>query len=388
MRVLVIPQDYPSINEPTAGKFVACQVRALAERGHDVAVLRIVPWAPPVGSSGWARYRAVKACDIVESVEVRALRALVLPRMIGLSAVAAQVSGRIRAEIARHRAQIVHVHGLLPTARCALNLDVPTVVTAHGTDAYQTPWRRDDLRRDAQRAIQSATATVAVSGFVASRLYALGARDPRVIWNGADADVFAPANREAARDALALSHERKVIVYAGRLHRDKGIFELAAALDRLRENSPLLYVAGDGPDRAEFERRLRAGRIEVRFVGLLAQRDLAVAFAAADVITLPSHREGLPAVVCEAMLAGRAVVATPVGGIPEILRDGETGRLIPVNDIEALAAALGDVLGNAWLRDALGRAAAQFAATHLTWSRNALLNSALYEEIARQRRSA
>jgi glycosyltransferase involved in cell wall biosynthesis len=129
------------------------------------------------------------------------------------------------------------------------------------------------------------------------------------------------------------------------------------------------------------EPALRTSGVEARFLGVVPHQTVAQVFGAADVVTLPSFGEGLPSVVCEAMLAGRAVVATPVGGIPEIVRDDVSGRLVPVGDCRALGDALRDLALDRAKRERYGAAAAAFAERHLTWHANALGYHGVYEKV-------
>ena len=113
---------------------------------------------------------------------------------------------------------------------------------------------------------------------------------------------------------------------------------------------------------------------------MVPHRDVAQLFAAADVVVLPSYEEGLPAVICEAMMVGRAVIATPVGGIPEIVRNQDTGLLVTVGDDAALAVALRQVIENRVLQIRLEQNARAFAVQNLTWAVNAESYRAIYEE--------
>jgi len=305
---------------------------------------------------------------------------LMPPRRMGLSWVAARLAGTIRAEVERFGADVVHAHTLVPTAALTANTGAPTVVTAHGSDAYAAPKQRADLRRAAKSAVDAATIVTAVSGFIAHAVTELGGRDVRVVWNGADEATFRPQDRSAARMQLSIAAQRAVIVFAGNLQPQKGLAELVHACASLRHMGPLVVIAGSGPYEKQLRTGLSTARVEARLVGTIAQAELARYFAAADVVALPSYNEGLPSVVCEAMLAGRAIVATPVGGIPEIVTDGERGVLVAKGDSAALARALEEILTDADLRDRLGDAAALFAKRYLTWDVNARQYADVFEQ--------
>jgi teichuronic acid biosynthesis glycosyltransferase TuaC len=379
MRVLVVPRDFPSVDEPQAGIFVLRQIQALQGLGHTVSVLRFVPKAPPF-SPKWRAYRSVPEKYTLEGVAVHTLRVIVPPQMLGLGLVRAQAAPALRDEIRAFAPDILHVHCVLPTAALARGAGVPMVLTAHGSDAYVEPWRRRDLRAEARAALAHATIVVAVSGFVKHAVAALGRPDAAIVFNGADESVFSPKARALARATLSIDPRRRVVAYAGNLLKAKGIYDLADALGGLNGLHALALFAGDGPEAAGLRQRLDSRGVEYRLLGRISQPELSTLLAAADVFAFPSHAEGLPGAVCEAMLSGRTVVASEVGGIPEIVKDGETGLLVPKEDPVALARAIGHVLHDDAQRGQLERNAHAFALRHLTWRVNAAAYDTLYRE--------
>lgn len=384
MRILVVPKDFPSPAQPGAGVFVLSQIHALRRLGHEVHVVRFVPHAPPVGAK-WNVYRSIPDRYEYEGVPVKTVRAFYPPRMIGMEYLALQVGSALRREARRTGAQIVHAHCVIPEGNVAVHQALPTVVTAHGSDAYSWSWRRPGLTRAAREAISRASHVVAVSDFIRRQVLRLADRDVSVIYNGADETIFAPQDRHAARSELGIDKDRRVIAFAGRLHEAKGLRELIGATAQLHELRPLLLMAGEGPERERAQQTAAQAGVDVRFMGLLAPPALARVFAACDVMTLPSYNEGLPVVVCEAMLSGRAVVATPVGGVPEIVREGETGLLVPVRNAGALSESLRAVIANDALRDRMERSAVAFAREHLTWRLNAEAHDRIYRELVETR---
>lgn len=153
-----------------------------------------------------------------------------------------------------------------------------------------------------------------------------------------------PANAQALRLKLGISTEDSVLLAVGRLSKEKAHVDLLAAFAHLREiNRELrckLVIVGDGPERATLEAAARSRSIqqEVIFMGQVA--DVQPFYAAADVFVLPSHSEGSPNVLLEAMAANLPIVATAVGGVPEIVEDNESALLVPANDAQAMAAAI------------------------------------------------
>jgi len=160
------------------------------------------------------------------------------------------------------------------------------------------------------------------------------------------------------------------MLYAGRLAPEKGIDVLLAALKQVVADGQAaeLDVVGDGPQAAEL--RLQAGRVagaQIRFHGWLSEgSDLDQLFDDADLFVHPSRQEGIPKVLLKAMAHGLPVVTTNIGGIPDIVVDGEQGLLVPADDPVRLAEALERVLNDAGLRHRLGEAGRTYAAAHTT----------------------
>jgi teichuronic acid biosynthesis glycosyltransferase TuaC len=164
------------------------------------------------------------------------------------------------------------------------------------------------------------------------------------VMNGVDATLFAPRDRAGARRelGLALPEGARVVLYVGNLKEDKGVLDLAEAFDRIApaERDVHLVIVGGGAARAKLE--LLAARWPGRVVltGARPLREVATWLGACDVLTLPSWAEGTPNVVLEALASGRRVVATRVGGLPDLVTDPRLGELVPARDVSSLAAAL------------------------------------------------
>jgi len=386
MRVLVIANNFPSPDRPYNGVFNLRQMRALRELGHQMAVVRFVPWAPPIGGR-WQRYRIVPRAYHVEGIPVRTLRGLMGRRCWGLGTVRYQLQSKVAAEIAAFRPEVIHVHGLLPSGVLALDSTIPYVLTAHGSDTYALPWTRYGLERLARNVTGNATVVTAVSEFVASHVRRLGATHVRVIYNGADPAVFRSLERRQARIRLNLPPDAPIVAFVGHLVREKGVHDLVDALAQLQDLRPYALFAGSGSLSAALEERCMRDGINATFYGLLDQGRLADIYAAADVFALPSYREGLPTVICEAMNVGRAVVATRVGGIPEIVRHGINGFIVEPGDVTQLAVYLRTILADAPLRDRFESAARAFAQANLTWQGNAREYDAIYRDLVEKRTS-
>ena len=205
----------------------------------------------------------------------------------------------------------------------------------------------------------SADRVIAVSDFVARRQREVGmipAQRITRVWNSVSIPARADRTREA-RTALGLDESARVIACTCRATPEKGVDRLFRAFDRLPTDSLLVY-AGDGPAFASLQalRDTLPARERIHLLGYRADRELLL--DAADVCVVPSMwDEAFGLAALEAMVRGKPVVATTVGGIPELIRHGVTGFLVPPGDVEQLAAAIGALLDDPAVAARIGAAA-------------------------------
>jgi glycosyltransferase involved in cell wall biosynthesis len=230
-------------------------------------------------------------------------------------------------------------------------LAVPVVAVSIGSDINRIG---DPLSAMHTRTVlREADFLVTVSGDLRNKAVAMGAsaEKTRAIINGCDLSVFHVRDRFEARRKLGIDPAAEAVVYIGRMDVKKGLRELveAAAMLHPKRAKLQVYLIGEGPDRALIESAIQANNAAGTIHALpgCAFEDVAVWMAAADLVTLPSYMEGCPNVVLESLASGRPVVATNVGGIPEILSN-ECGRLVPPHAPGALAEALASVLDKSW----------------------------------------
>ncbi|HXK11870.1 MAG TPA: glycosyltransferase [Vicinamibacteria bacterium] len=184
----------------------------------------------------------------------------------------------------------------------------------------------------------------------------------RLIWNGAPLDEFAPVSRERAarvRRELGLGPDAVVVGTIGRLNAQKGHRFLVEAAARLLPRRPgtRVLIVGDGDLSGELRGRAAALGLADAVVFAGHRTDVPDLLGALDVFCISSLYEGTPLALFEAMASGKAVVSTSVDGCREVLEDGRTGLLVPPADAAALADGLDRVIGDAGLRESLGRQA-------------------------------
>jgi glycosyltransferase involved in cell wall biosynthesis len=246
---------------------------------------------------------------------------------------------------------------LYPEGYAALKLGkalaVPVVAMSIGSDINRIGDPISYLHT--RTVLREADYLVTVSGDLRLKAVAMGAPEEktRAVVNGCDLSVFHVRDRLEARRKLGIDPASQVVLYIGRMDVKKGLRELVEAAAALRPKRANLhvYLIGEGPDRPIIQSDLQANDAAGYIHALpgCAFDEVAVWMAAADLVTLPSYMEGCPNVVLEALACGRPVVASNVGGIPEILSD-ECGRLVPPRDSGALAQALASVLDRNWDR--------------------------------------
>jgi glycosyltransferase involved in cell wall biosynthesis len=318
MRVAVLTTSYPRYPGDSAGRFVADAVEHVRRRGVDVEV---------VGPEEFRGYGLTYGHGVLGNLRRRPWLALFVPALLSSFVRAAR----------RVDADLLHAHWL-PSGWVAARTGRPYVVQVWGTDV--------ELARRAPRlahaVLRRARLVIAASTALADSARALGAAKVEVIPSGVE---LPPEVGEEVSPPEVL--------YAGRLSPEKGVEELVAATRGMN-----LVVAGDGPLRAQVSGAL----------GFVPHDELQHLYARAAVVACPSRREGFGVACLEAMAHGRPVVASAVGGLKDLVVDGETGLLVPPGDPEALRAALERLLADGELRRRLGAAGRERARERFSWT--------------------
>jgi glycosyltransferase involved in cell wall biosynthesis len=293
---------------------------------------------------------------------------------------------RLARLLQRERPDVVHT--FLITASiygrmAAFMAGVPLVLAAEQNIYQQKPKRHALLERALAARTYRIVACCEVVGEFYQRQVGVPASKMAVVYNAVRFGPRARAGDSApARAALGLPEDALVLGTLGRLTEQKGQRLLLQAVAQLAKQHPglVLFVAGVGPLRDDLE--AEAGQLgiadRVRFLGL--RRDRENLYAAMDIFVLPSQWEGLSLALVEAMGAGRPVLATSVGGNPEVVTDGETGLLIPSSDATALTDALSRLISDPDQRITLGEAAANEARTRFSIEEHVSQLAALYRQ--------
>ena len=268
--------------------------------------------------------------------------------------------------------------------------DLPLVVTLHSLEPLR-PWKADQLGTGyavstwAERlAVERAERVIAVSAQMRADILSHFQVAPErvvVIHNGVDADAF---RRTEAREVLARHQVREpYVLFVGRISEQKGIFQLLEAARALPDEVSLVLCASS-PDTPELAARLQAavaGRPRVQWINaMLPVSEVVQLYSHAAVFACPSIYEPFGLINLEAMACGTPVVASRVGGIPEVVVDGETGWLVPPGDPAALAEALRVSLADPTRARRMGEAGRRRVEAHFSWDRIAEHTLAVYRD--------
>ena len=302
---------------------------------------------------------------------------------------------KLNALFKKYRPTIVHTHlgGIVYAFVLTMKYRTPVRVhTLHSVAAHEMgmgPSRR--VRLLAFRFRVGSFVPVAIAEEVARTFEALyNYPNPILIPNGVSIDAFSPDRevRQRVRRELQVEPQTLVFVHVGRFAAVKNHEMLVAAFAQLVGQQPLpteLWLVGDGELREAVQHQVRALGIEsrVRFLGV--RSDIPDLLRAADVFVFPSRWEGNPLSVMEAMAAGLPVIATAVGGVPELVEEGASGILVPNEDLHGLVAAMQRMAQDPNLRRQMGQAARQRAVERFDIRQTVRAYEALYEEILQKR---
>jgi len=350
MKLLTFSTLYPNAASPNHGIFVEARLRHLLAGGSvESKVVAPVPWFP-ARSARFGRYAVLAAApreELRHGIDVLHPRYVAIPR-VGMSLAPFLLASGARAAIRGlmrrgYDFDLIDAHYLYPDGVAAVLLASclakPVVITARGTDVNLLP-RYLLPRQMILWASRRAAAVVTVARALKDRLVELGVPAMRieVLRNGVDLQQFRPVDRELWRRRLGFT--RPTLLSVGNLLPLKRQ-DLAIRALRLLPALALVIV-GDGPARGALTALARESGVSdrVTFTGAVPQEDLVHYYGAADALVLASSREGWANVLLESMACGTPVIATRVGGNPEVISSPEAGMLLEEATPEALATAI------------------------------------------------
>lgn len=367
-RVAIVTPILPIPQDPTRGRFIHETASALAQ----VATVKVFlqqaayPKLPQALSSRHPSH-VVEGDMTLNGLDVCARTYPALP-LISRMANGLACGLSLKRPLQAFAPDIVIGYWVYPEGAGALwaarQLGVPAVIGALGTDIHM----RSGLNaRMTRRTLQAADAVITVSQAMTrytQETYGVDGGHITTIVNGFNTQIFYPRPREAARAAASLTADDKLILYVGRLIEAKGLRELLQAFTSLKTSLPSehqprvrLALIGEGAMKQELQTLITANGLQdnVMLLGGRSPSEVAEWMSAADVMTLPSWSEGYPNVLVESLACGCPIVATSVGGIPEIVHE-RNGLMVPAREAAPLQAALAEALDRTWDREAIALA--------------------------------
>ncbi len=362
MKILVITNVFPNSQEPNRGIYNLQQFQELKKfPGYEIQVIAPLPWSLPIKmNKKWYKIAQIPDKEEIAGFCVYHPRYLVIPKVLsslhGFSLFLSLI-GKVRSVQKRFPFDCILATWAYPDAFAASliaqRFRKPLITKVHGSDInlYTKPFL---LRKLVQYALRASARVIALSGELKNIIVNLGVSEDRVVivGNGIDEKKFKFENMKNCRDYLHLNNGGKKVLFVGNLMPVKGVTYLLEAMKILldKRKGLSLTVVGDGTDRPMLEAKAAELGIRdfVNFVGARKHSDIPLWLNASDILCLPSLKEGCPNVVLEAMACGKPVVASRVGGVPEIIKSEDFGILVEPQNPGALAEALSLALDKAW----------------------------------------
>lgn len=366
--LLVVSEFFPHAKHPHEGVHVQEQL-LYTPGGQNATVFAPTIWYPPVPR--YRPWRANRAAAGWQQQEGRRVFRVAIPHLPLIAEWLAPGTflRKVRAEIIDWRIpfDLIHAHWAYRSGyvawRLAQEFCKPLVITVYGSDVNRWLFERRK-RRKLLAALAGATAVVALSENLRQKLIGenLAAAMIFTVPSGIDLALFAPPSAVFVPEMPRHFADTFVFACVANLYPVKGIALLLRALATTPSHIGLLLI-GDGPERPHLEQLVHSLQLghRVWLAGRQAHASIPAWLHAVDALVLASHNEGLPSVVLEALACGKPVVATAVGGIPEIINSDRLGILVPPADIGALAEALVATAAQSWDVAAIRRRAEDFS---------------------------
>lgn len=358
MKVLIIAPFYPSDSMPYAGSYIKNQIILLKKiHNVDFEVLTFktrVPFGLDLLVSKYKTYKSIPDFIKHDGINVHFLSRFAPPRNIGMSLTSEYMYRIIKKFIKKNNItfDLIHSHFLYPTGEAAKRLAVetkkPLIITVHGTDVNKYMTWNTYTEKKCKRTLQYADQVVAVSKDLESKVKRVEPNvKTQIIYNFVNEDFYSGELKKS------LSNKKNIeITFIGNLLIEKGVYELIDAYYKVITNNKKfkihLNIVGVGPERLALKERLKELSIEdnVHFFGAVENKEIPNILRKTDIFILPSYSEGFPLTIIEALSMGCPVIATSVGGIPEVVRNEENGLLIESKNSTMIQDAIEKLINN------------------------------------------
>ncbi|HBX23876.1 MAG TPA: hypothetical protein DEF34_09645 [Desulfotomaculum sp.] len=398
-KMLFLAPVFPNRNNPGYGIFVFRLVQSLVDSGVSVSVVAPVPYAPFLlwFNKKWRQMGRLPVKENINGIEVIHPRYLCLPGgrfdWWNMLFMYWSVYPVVRVMADRYAYDVLHSYGLLPGGfvgqQMAQRLNLVTVATIMGGDINVAARKSSMMLKSARYVLNKSDQVVAVGDDLAKKASALLTTNKgiKVVYNGVDTGMFDTCmNQAQAKTDLGFAPADRIILYVGRIIRQKGVFELLDAFTRLTEKvrEARLVFVGAGEDERALGAQARESGVSPRvyFAGTQPHEELVKWYTASEMVVLFSHHDGVPNVLKEAMGCGKPVVASKISGIPELVVHGETGLLVEPQNINQMVTAMEKLLSDPELGRQMGQNAREVITSGpLNWQETAKSYRIIYNQL-------
>lgn len=383
MKLCIVPTMFPKYKGDYYGSFVYDEAKKLVENGIEVHVL--------TQHNHGILYEEIMDGIYVHRfkwLEPKEFRALVhfkgLKDNLRLVTYVISLFFTLIKIVRKYKIGIIHAHSVIPTGLVgvvvAKFLGCPSVITSHGMDINNFD-SKSIYGHLISFSLNQCDRAIAVNGDLAEKMKFLGINEDKIVIlrNAVDTERFKPSKNMELRHKYGIGENEILILFVGYLDTFKGIFELVDAFYEInKENKNVkLMMVGTGPKKEELKKKVSRLKLDdfVIFTGNVPHDKMHKYYPAADIYVLPSYTEGLPISILEAMACALPIVATDVGGIPEVVKDGENGFIIPFKNKKILMQKLKFLVIHRSLRKLFGTRSIEMAVN--LFSNNKKVNNLL-----------
>lgn len=374
MNILVSTTIFPNSIEINRGIYIKKQVLSLSKINNiKIKVIAPIPYVPhKLKLKKYIKYNHIPSKEIVDGFEIYHPKYFILPKAFrslhGIFFFISLLKFYLDV-IKRFSPDIILGFWTYPDGFAnvlfAKMMSIPVIIGCLGSDInrYKNYFFH---RKMITWSLGEADKILVVSNALKEEVVKLGIEPNKVkvIPNGIESDIFFPKNRDEIKEKLKLNLNERIVLCVARLSAEKGVDKLIKAFSKLKRNEVKLLIIGDGPEKKKLMELTQQMGLNgrVNFIGERPQREISDWINASDILCLPSLSEGWPNVLMEAFACGKPVVASRVGGVPEIITSDKLGIMVPPGDIEKLAEGIEQALKTSWNSQLIRSSVA-----HRTW---------------------
>ncbi len=395
MKILEVCQEFPNRYYPQLGTFIKQSIDSIAKQKVNVTVVSPKPIVIPFSAFPYHNFSKLPQIEHTEKYDLHYPRYLyIVPKkyfypLTGISY--AYFISRYAIKNIKPKPDLLHAHFSYPDGFGMIGLakkwKVPFVISALGTLERKVAYEGSYTSRQIFEAMNCADKVLSVSEDLKNHIVNLGISEDKVsvVPNGVDIEKFKPAGKEYARNMLNLPQDKKIVLFVGALKKIKGVDYLIEAAKSFLDTNISLYMVGrDDGMKKSLEKRAHELKIDnhIKFTGPVNHEDIPLWLSASDILVLPSLSEGRPNVILEAFACEVPVVATNVGGVPELMINGETGYIVPAKNQMELSEKVNKLLVDRNIRIKMGKFGRMTIIQRgLTWETHAKKTIKIYSKL-------